>query len=209
MDHSLSDAANGTRTPLYRADWSYIEPVPLEDFTPADFALMDRQRAEFYGERQAAHVLAMLKASEDEPSFGYQINNFRHCLQSATMAHRAGKSEDYVAVALLHDIGFVACPSVHGRFAAMMLAPYVDPEIVWMLEHHQVFQDYHCPQHPTLDPHARERWRGHPAFVVTAEFVAMFDQAAMDPDYDNMPLEAFEPMVQRLFARPPRPIPLD
>lgn len=208
MTDTPSHAANGMRTPLYRDDWHYIEPVPLEEFRAGDFALMDEQRAVYYGEEQARHVLTMLAASENEPSFGYQINNFRHCLQSATMAHRAGKSEDYVAVALLHDIGFIACPTVHGRFAAMLLAPYVEPEIVWMLEHHQVFQDFHCHHHPTLDPDARERWRGHPAFATTAEFVAMFDQGAMDPDYENLPLEFFEPMVRRLFSRAPRSIPL-
>lgn len=209
MNAAEGHAANGTRSPLLRGDWKYIEAIPLEDFTAGDFAEMDAQRAPYYAERQADEILRMLKASEDDPSFGYQINNFRHCLQSATMAHRAGKDEEYVAVAVLHDIGFVACPSVHGQFAATMMQPYVSPDIHWMLAHHAIFQNIHCRNHPTLDRMERDKWRGHPAFALTAEFVALFDQAAMDPDYDNMPLEAFEPMVRRLFAKPPQPVAID
>jgi predicted HD phosphohydrolase len=205
-DETRHHAANGTRSPLLRDDWSYIEPIPLKDFAPEDFALLDVQRAPFTAERQADEALRMLKMSENDPSFGCQINNFRHCLQSATMAHRAGKDDDYVAVALLHDIGFTVAPKNHGQFAATLLEPYITPETHWMLVHHAIFQNVHCRHHPTLDRFERGKWRGHPAFEITAEFVAKFDQNTMDPGYDNMPIEAFEPMVHRLFVNPPRRI---
>ena len=205
-DDTGHHAANRIRSPLLRDGWSYIEPIALEDFAPEDFATLDSQRAPFTAERQADEALRMLKMSESDPSFGYQINNFRHCLQSATAAHRAGKDEDYVAVALLHDIGFTAAPINHGRFAATLLEPYITPEAHWMLVHHAIFQNVHCRRHPTLDRFERDKWRGHPAFERTAEFVPKFDQDTMDCNYDNMPIEAFEPMVHRLFAKPPRPI---
>jgi hypothetical protein len=32
------------------------------------------------------------------------------------------------------------------------------------------------------------------------------DRRAFDPDYDTLPLSAFEPMVRRLFAAPRRPV---
>ena len=48
----------------------------------------------------------------------------------------------------------------------------------------------------------REEYRGHQAFEHTAQFCHLFDQNAFDPDYDTMPLEAFEPMVQRVMERP-------
>lgn len=198
--------ANGTRSPLLRDDWSYVEAIALDDFAPGDFALLDSQRVPFGAERQADEALRMLEASENDPSFGYPINNFRHCLQTATMAHRAGKDEDYVAIALLHDIGFTVAPRTHGQFAAALLAPYVTPEDHWMLVHHAIFQNVHCLRHPTMDRDERDKWRGHPAFERTAEFVANFDQNTMDPNYDNMPIEAFAPMVRRLFAKPPRPV---
>lgn len=205
---SGSHAANGSRSPLYKDDWSYIEPIPLEEMTAADFAQMDEQRAPFYADNQAGEIIRTMKASENDPTFGYQINNFRHCLQSATMAYRAGKDEEYVAIAVLHDIGFVMSPSTHGEFAATLMGPYISDENRWMLERHAIFQNIHCRDHPTIDRHGRDKWKGHPAFAQTAEFVALFDQAAMDPNYENMPFEAFEPMIYRLFAKPPKAISL-
>ena len=34
----------------------------------------------------------------------------------------------------------------------------------------------------------------------------LYDQAAFDPAYDAMPLEAFEPMLRRVVERPRRSI---
>ena len=52
----------------------------------------------------------------------------------------------------------------------------------------------------------REQFRGHPHFEYTAQFCHLYDQNAFDPDYDSMPLEAFEPMLRRVMARPKRSI---
>ena len=199
-----SDPANGTRSPLLREDWFYVEAIPFDDFRESDFALLDAQAPVFYAERQAEQVLRIMRGMADDPSYGFRINTLRHCLQSATLAHRAGKDEDYVAVAFLHDIGFDIALLTHGAFAAALVGPYVSSEIEWMLANHGDFQAFHFRRHPGIDRLAREKWRGHPAFAMTAEFCAEFDQCAMDPDYDTMPIEAFEPMVRRLFARPPR-----
>ena len=199
-----SDAANGTRSPLLHDDWAYVGAVPFDDFAESDFALLDEQAPVFYAERQAEQVLRILRGMAGDPSYGFRINTFRHCLQSATLAHRAGKDEGYVAAALLHDIGFDIAPATHGAFAAALVGPYVAPGIEWMLANHGDFQAFHFRRHPGIDRLAREKWRGHPAFAMTAEFCARFDQCAMDPDYETMPIEAFEPMVRRLFAKPLR-----
>ncbi|MEE8271590.1 MAG: phosphohydrolase, partial [Alphaproteobacteria bacterium] len=45
--------------------------------------------------------------------------------------------------------------------------------------------------------------RGHPHFEACLRFCERWDQTSFDPDYDTMPLDAFEPMVRRLFAHPP------
>ena len=108
-------------------------------------------------------------------------------------------------MALLHDIGFVACPDSHGAFSAALLAPYLPDELIWILERHQWFLDAHCETHPAIDPTVRERWRGHPSFAAAAEFVARYDQSAISPRGGELPLAVFPPMVQRVFARPPRP----
>lgn len=191
------------RPELLRADWQFIEKNSLEQFQPADWALLNRQRSVYFAEAPARQVLDMLRATQADPSFGYQVNNYQHCLQSATLAYRDGLDEEDVVVALLHDIGFVAAAQTHGEFAAALLAPYVSERNHWMLRHHGVFQNVHCPGLPGIELNAREQWRGHPHFEWTARFVADYDQAAIDPDFETLPLDFFEPMVKRIFARPP------
>lgn len=195
-------------SPLLKPDWRYVEKISLEDFTRGDWALLNAQRSQYYAEEQARQVLRMLADSEHDTTFGYQVNNYRHSLQSATMAHRDGLGEEDVVVALLHDIGFIACPQRHGEFAAALLGAYVSERNEWMLRRHAIFQDVHAHHHPDVDPNARERWRGHPHFEWAATFVARYDQATVDPGYECAPLSFFEPMVARIFARPQRRAPM-
>jgi predicted HD phosphohydrolase len=192
-----------SRTPLLKPEWRYVSSAAMEDLTAHDWRTLDAQREIYRGERQAEQVLRLLRMQEDDPSFGYPIGNYRHCLQSATLAFRDALDEETIVVALLHDIGFDVCPLRHGAFAAALLGAYVSERNVWMLEHHQTFQDHHIGHHydASIDRNSRERWRGHPHFDWTATFVARYDQAAMDPEYENLPLEHFEPMVRRIFAR--------
>lgn len=196
-------------SPLLRSGWKHIEKTSLEDFTAPDWALLNSQRAVYYQQEQARQTLRMLAASEHDASFGYMVNNYRHSLQSATMALRDGLDEEDVVVCLLHDIGFVACPASHGEFAAELLGCYISDRNYWMLQRHGVFQNLHSPHLPGVDPHERERWRGHPHFEWAATFVDKYDQAACDPAYDIAPLATFEPMVQRVFARKPVKRPKD
>ena len=201
--------ANPAPSPLLHPDWRHMPPVEMEAFRAADWQRLEAQRGQFLAEQQAAHVLRLLDIGRHDPSFGYQVNNYRHCIQAATRALMDGRPEDYVVVALLHDIGFTACPANHGAFAAAMLGPWIAPELRWMLDHHQIFADVHVHEFPDpdLDPDARERWHGHPAFALTAEFVERYDQGTILPGLPEAPIETFRPMVHRLFARPPRRIP--
>jgi len=54
-----------------------------------------------------------------------------------------------------------------------------------------------------LDRHKRDRHRGHPYFDDCAEFCERWDQASFDPDYNDLPLEFFAPIVHEVFARSP------
>ena len=197
------------RCALLHSEWSYIDKPSSEEFRAADWELLNRQRGPYYAEQQAKQALRLLTCGQDDSSFGYKINNYEHCLQSATMVMQAGYDEETIVVALLHDIGFIACPETHGQFAATLLAPYVSEKNYWMLVHHADFQNYHCHEYPGMDRNKRERWRDHPHFEWTAEFVGKYDQNAIKADYDNASLDVFEPMVQRLFSRPPRSLNID
>jgi predicted HD phosphohydrolase len=196
-----------TRTPLFDPASRYVGPSRLDAFTAADWAILAAQRPPYQAELQAGQVLRLLSASKDDPSFGYHVNNYRHCVQAATLAIADGRDDDYVAAALLHDIGFIACPTAHAEFAAKLLAPYIDEKIVWIVERHAMFQAHHYSDHPTADRTARERWRGHPYFDAAAEFVARYDQCTVDANAREADLAVFEPILRRVFARPPRQLP--
>jgi predicted HD phosphohydrolase len=199
------------RHPLLSPDWRYIPKNRLANFTRQDWAALNAQRAIWYRQRQGDAVLDLLRAGEHETTFGYQVNNFQHSLQSATLVHADGRDEEDIVVALLHDIGFLVCPERHGAFSAELLGGYVSDANYWMLRHHQAFGAKHVLDHTDEfhDPDQRERWRGHPHFEWTAEFVERYDVDAIDPDYRNKPLEFFAPMVRRIFDRPVKPIKLD
>jgi predicted HD phosphohydrolase len=70
------------------------------------------------------------------------------------------------------------------------------------VRHHGVFQGYHYWDKLGLDKNSRDRYRDSPYFDAAAHFCAAWDQVSFDPDYDTLPLEAFEPMVREVFARP-------
>jgi predicted HD phosphohydrolase len=189
---------------LAESHWEYIEPVALDDFKARDWQILDAQRAPFQAEHQADQILRFLTGTKDDPTFGYRINNYQHCLQSATMAMQAGYDEETIVVALLHDVGFITCPDMHGEFAAALLGAYVSEKQSWMLVRHGLFQMIHVHERPGNEPDYREKWRGHPYFDWTVEFVDKLDQNAIDPNFENADIEHFRPMVQRIFAREPK-----
>lgn len=133
---------------------------------------------------------------------GFAIDRLQHSLQTATRAHRDGRGEDYVVMALLHDIGDTLGSYNHPEIAAAILRPFVSEELHWIADKHGAFQGYYFFHHLGMDRDIREGFRGHPHFEACAEFCAQYDQAAFDPAYDSAPLDFFEPMVRRVFARP-------
>lgn len=118
----------------------------------------------------------------------------------------SGPDEEYVVCALLHDIGDTLGPRNHADIAAAIVQPFVSEENHWIVQHHGIFQDYYFFHYLGLDREMRENFRGHPYFEKTEEFCRLFDQAAFDSNFKSMPLEAFEPMIQRVFRRPRRSI---
>ena len=137
---------------------------------------------------------------------GFAVDRLEHSLQSASLAHRDGMDEEYVVCALLHDIGDTLASMNHAEMGATLLKPYVSEANHWMMNMHGIFQGYYFFHYLGLDRNMRDQYRGHPHFEHTAMFCARHDQNAFDPAYENMPLEAFEPMVRRVMARPKRSI---
>lgn len=178
-----------------------VEFRHMKDGSQADYELLDR-----YERQHAAalpdRILDTLRALDGSLD-GYRVSRLEHSLQTATRAENDGADEELVFAALLHDIGDMLAPENHSQFAASVIRPYVREEVSWIVEHHGVFQMYYYAHHVGGDRNAREAYRDHPWFEACAHFCERWDQASFDPDYPTLPLEHFEPLVRRIFARKP------
>ncbi|MDQ0464546.1 putative HD phosphohydrolase [Caulobacter ginsengisoli] len=133
---------------------------------------------------------------------GFAVDRLEHSLQTATRAHKDGRDEEYVVCALLHDIGDILGPRNHADIGAAIVQPFVSEANHWMVAHHGIFQGYYFFHHLGLDRDMREQYRGHPSFEHCAQFCHLYDQSAFDPNYESMPIEAFEPMLHRVMSTP-------
>lgn len=174
----------------------------MEDSTVEDWAKIGTHFVPF-GQRLAGRVLDHLRLLEGDHG-GFAVDRLTHSLQTATLAHRAGEDEEYVVCALLHDIGDTLGSYNHADIAAAVVKPFVSEANHWMVEKHAVFQGYYFFHHIGMDRNLREQFRAHPWFERTALFCEKYDGPAFDPKLDTMPLDAFVPMVQRVFEAPKR-----
>lgn len=146
-------------------------------------------------------VLAHLRLLDGDFG-GFPIDRLQHSLQTATRAHRDGREEQYVVMALLHDVGDTLGSYNHPDVAAAIIKPFVSEQVHWICANHGAFQGYYYFHFIGGDRNVRDNFRGSPHFDACAEFCEKYDQAAFDPAYDSEPLEFFEPMLRRVMARP-------
>jgi predicted HD phosphohydrolase len=154
-----------------------------------------------FGTHLTGRVLDHLRLLADDHG-GFAISRLEHCLQTATRATRANRDDEYVACALLHDIGDTLCTYNHPDAAVAILKPFVSADNLWMVEKHGIFQGYHFFHYLGMNRDARDAYRDHPCYDRTVEFCAEFDQNSFDPGYASMPLEEFRPLLDSLFAVP-------
>jgi len=145
-------------------------------------------------------LLKMLKG----PTLGYQIDRYDHSLQSATRAMKNGERSDLIVGALLHDVADGFAPQNHSSAAAAILAPYVDEQTRWIVEHHGLFQGYTYFHHFGGDRNARDRYAASPHYDACINFCEAYDQNCFDPDYETHPIETFMPLLEEVFARESR-----
>ena len=139
----------------------------------------------------------------DEGLSGYQITRLGHSVQSATRAWRSGADIDWVVSTLLHDIGDIYAPYNHDEYAAAILRPFVREQCASCVQTHGDFQMIYYGQHVGGNPNKRDRFKDSPYFDDCTDFCEHWDQASFDPDYDDLPLGFFAPMVEEVFARNP------
>jgi predicted HD phosphohydrolase len=173
----------------------------MEDGTREDYELLDESERD-YARQLPDHILASL-LKLDHSLEGYPISRLGHSLQAATRALRDGADDELLVAALIHDIGDELAPYNHTEIAAGILRPYVRAEVTWIVEQHGLFQNYYYVHHHGGNRHARDRYIDHPWYQACKDFCANWDQCSFDPDYASEPLSTFEPVVRRVFSRPP------
>jgi len=132
-----------------------------------------------YATKVADRVLEHLKLLDGDFG-GFPIDRLQHCLQTATRAHRDGRDEQYVVMALLHDIGDTLGSFNHPDVAAAIIKPFVSEKNHWICQNHGIFQGYYYFHYLGMDRDVRDQFA----------------------EYESEPLEFFEPMVRRVMAKP-------
>ena len=183
------------------ADTFTVGWTAMADGTADDYAQLSRTFEGYARDTLVPHLLSVMGMLAG-PTLGYQIDRERHSRQSATRALRNGEPDEFVAAALLHDIGDVLAPDNHSAVAATIVAPYVSSETEWVVRHHGLFQGYYYFHHLGGDRDARERYLESPHYDRCVDFCASYDQNCFDPAYDDLPMEDFVPLLQEVFSRP-------
>jgi predicted HD phosphohydrolase len=176
----------------------------MTEGTQEDWGHIVASALEFYphlGDRVITHLRLL-----DGDFGGFRVDRLTHSLQTATRAYRANRDDDYVACALVHDIGDTLGSYNHADIAAAIVKPFVSDELHWMVEKHAIFQGYYFFHFLGLDRDLRDQFAGHPHYDLTAEFCADFDGPAFDPAYPTMTLDEFTPLLQQFFGSPQRSI---
>ncbi len=144
---------------------------------------------------------------------------YNHLLQSATLARKAGQNEKTILACLLHDIANgVLIRTDHGYWGAQLIAPYVDEEVSWAVQHHQALRFYPDPavNYEYPEPYVRffgadyvvpeylqmayETARGH-RWYGTSRAITLYDLYAFD---DSVAIDCgeFEDLIGRHFKQP-------
>lgn len=208
--------------PLLCSEWKYVgsnQRRCLDDYSVEDWNILMQQRKIYEQSQKSKQAIDLLLASQNAPTFGYPVNNYQHCLQSATKVYYdmlqnkkiAGFAidEELVVLSLFHDIFFVVSNENHAESISVLLRPFICDRNAWMLRYHDKFQLIHAKNLLHISEKqkkiAYETWgkskSKHPYFEFTAEWVAKYDQDAMDPNFKSEPIETFVPMVNRFFTK--------
>ncbi len=171
----------------------------MEDGTKEDYELLDESER-VYAAGLPGRVLQAVR-NLDHSLEGYPVSRLGHSLQAATRALRDGADDELIVAALIHDVGDELAPYNHAEVAAGIIRPYVREEVAWIVEQHGLVQTYYYVHHMGGDRNMRDRLKGHKWFDACVDFCHRWDQSSFDPDYPSLPLEAFEPYVQRIFGR--------
>jgi predicted HD phosphohydrolase len=172
----------------------------MDESTQVDWQIIGGEFMQF-AKGLPDRVLAHLKLLEGDYG-GFPIDRYTHCLQTATLALKDGRSDEYVVCALLHDIGDTLGSFNHPDIAAAVLKPFVNEADLFMVQNHGIFQGYNFFHYIGMDRNLRDNFRSSPHYSHTEEFVELYDNRAFDAALETLPISQFEPIVRRVMAQP-------
>jgi predicted HD phosphohydrolase len=177
-----------------RSTFTRMDESTKEDWDIIVGAVINHAHTQVY-----PNVMAQLEALSGGHG-GFAVDRLTHCLQTAYLAEQAGKDEEYIVCALLHDIGDVLAPFNHPDIAAGILKPYVSEANHWMVQNHGTVQGYYYFHYLGLDRNERDSLKDHEFYDHCEEFCAKFDMPAFDPDMTAPPLSHYEPLLGAMFG---------
>jgi predicted HD phosphohydrolase len=180
---------------------STVKFTEMKNGTKEEYLLLDRYEQK-YIEKTADRILKFMSGLNSTLD-GYKITRLEHSLQTATRAFNDKANEEMVVAALLHDIGDELAPNNHSEYAASILKPYVSEKTHWIIKKHGEFQMYYYAHHLGKNKNQRDKYKDHKYYNDAVHFCEKWDQASFDPNYKNMTLEEFAPMVKKIFSRKP------
>src|SRR6188768_4483680 len=123
ITHSETDSATQERP---RARFTSMQEGTAEDWGHIAEAALE------YYPGLADRVMTHLRLLDGDYG-GFNVDRLTHSVQTATRAYRAGRDDEYVACALLHDIGDTLGSYNHPDIAAAIVKPFVDESYHWMV----------------------------------------------------------------------------
>ena len=173
----------------------------MKNGTKEEYLMLD-EREQNYINGTADRIIKFMSGLNSTLE-GYKITRLEHSLQTATRAYKDNASEEMIVAALLHDLGDELAPLNHSEYAASVLKPYVSEKTHWIIEKHGEFQMYYYAHHLGKNQNQRDKYKEHKYYQDAVDFCEKWDQASFDPNYENMTLEEFTPMVKKIFSRKP------
>jgi predicted HD phosphohydrolase len=150
----------------------------------------------------ADRFIEMLKGLENI-QLGFGCDQLHHALMTATLARRAGASDEEIVVALCHDIAKVINVPNHGAIAAEMFKPYVSDDLYNILKYHQDFQGEHYYDYLGAPTDLRLQHKDAPWYDLAVKFVDEWDAEGFDPDFDVDSLDSFIPLIRKVVHDEP------
>jgi len=180
---------------------STVKFTEMKNGSKEDYLLLDKYEQE-YIDKTADRIIKFMSGLNSTLE-GYKITRLEHSLQTATRALNDKASEEIVVAALLHDIGDGLAPLNHSEYAASVLKPFVSEKTHWIVEKHGEFQMYYYAHHFGGNRNQKDKYKEHKYYEDTLNFCEKWDQTSFDPNFKNLTLKDFEPLVKNIFSRKP------